>query len=120
MEKLIYLAKVGAIVLISFLPVKATVAATVGVAVECPATGPGMAVCVPLAVILHEIATDRPFGPGGEVMKLLQILPANFRGSEREGGVFNKSIRVFGPSVKDIREHGIEGGPNSVLRKPFG
>jgi hypothetical protein len=45
---------------------------------------------------------------------------ANAQSVSRESGVVDKGIRLGGPSMRDIREHGIMGGCNSELRKLFG
>jgi hypothetical protein len=101
---------------------------TGGAVAECPATGPGVAVCAAATLLLHEFVQmangKQGFGPNGEIMKVLvapvKIVDGNIKGSERESGELDKVIRLFGISVKDIRENDIWGGPNSFFRKPFG
>lgn len=45
----------------------------------------------------------------------------NFEGANRETSTVDKMLKsTTGVSAKDIRAHGIWGGPNSVFRKPFG
>ena len=101
----------------------------VGVEVVCPATGPGIAVCAPIGVVLHELVKlgngEDAFGPNGEIMKILGapvgIVHKNIKGSERESGEIGKVLKgTTGISVKDIKKNGIFGGSNSVFRKPFG
>lgn len=101
----------------------------VGIEAVCPATGPGAAVCIPLGLVLHELTKlangEEAFGPNGEVMKVLvvpvEIVDANVKGTERESGEIDKVLKgTTGISIKDIKDHGIFGGPNSIFRKPFG
>lgn len=101
----------------------------VGVEMICPATGPGAAVCVPAAVVLHELVKllngEDAFGPNGEVMKVfaapIEIIDGNIKGAERESGAIDKALRATtGISLKDIERYGLFGGPNSIFRKPFG
>jgi hypothetical protein len=48
-------------------------------------------------------------------------MEANIKASGRESGEIDKLIRALsGISVKDIRQYGICGGPNSEVRKLFG
>lgn len=42
---------------------------------------------------------------------------ANTRGMARESSVLNKGIRLFGPSVRDIKAHRVLGGNNSEPRR---
>jgi hypothetical protein len=52
---------------------------------------------------------------------LVSMVRANVEASKRESGDLNKGIRVItGISPRDIQEHGIWGGNNSVFRCPFG
>ncbi|MEO1093142.1 MAG: hypothetical protein AAFX81_21195 [Pseudomonadota bacterium] len=101
----------------------------VGVEVICPATGPGIAVCAPVGVALHELVKlgngEDAFGPNGEIMKILGapvgIVHQNIKGAERESGEIDKVLKgATGISVQDIKNHGVFGGPDSVFRKPFG
>ena len=89
----------------------------------------GAVVCVPVGLTLHELVKllngEDAFGPNGEVMKILgapvDIVDANIKGAERESGEIDKVLKATtGISVKDIKKHGVFGGPNSVFRKPFG
>lgn len=100
--------------------------AAVGVAVECPLTGPGVAICAPVALTLHEVVKcangDDCFGDSGEVLKILSTVPhvleGNIKGAERENGAIEKLIRsTTGISSIDIKTHGLAGGENSELRK---
>ena len=108
---------------------KAEPVGAVGVEVVCPATGPGIAVCAPIGLVLHELVKAAngkdAFGPNGEVMKILGapvgVVHENIKGAERERGELDKVLKgTTGISVKDIKKHGLFGGPNSVFRKPFG
>ena len=54
------------------------------------------------------------------IEKGIDIIENNVKAAERESGDLDKAIRaVLGVSVKDIREHGLLGGPNSEMRKLF-
>jgi len=97
-----------------------------GITLVCPATGPGVAVCAGVGVLLHEVVQSlngkEGFGPNGEVMKLLTapvtIISGNIQGSQRENGDVDKVIRgATGVSLKDIRDRGLLGGDNSDARK---
>ena len=97
--------------------------------VTCPATGPGIAACAGIGILLNEFTNlangKEAFGPNGEVRKIVEapisIISGNLRAADRESGEINKLVRgVFGISMKDIAADGIWGGPNSVFRKPFG
>ena len=45
----------------------------------------------------------------------------NWQTVGRETSVFNKALKATtGISKRDIKKHGIWGGPNSFFRKPFG
>ena len=100
-----------------------------GVVAQCPATGPGILICGTAAVVLHELVQmangKQGFGPNGEIMRALavpvKIADGNVKGASRESGELDKVVRaVTGISVKDIRQYGIWGGPNSFFRKPLG
>jgi hypothetical protein len=91
--------------------------------------GPGVAICVGVGTLMHELVQaangKQAFGPNGDIMKILcasvKMFEANAKGAERESGEFDKVLRfATGISVKDIREYGLFGGPNSFFRKPFG
>ena len=57
----------------------------------------------------------------GVVLAPFNIIGGNIAGAGRESGVIDQGLKATtGISVKDIKEHGIFGGPNSVFRKPFG
>lgn len=108
---------------------KAEPVGAVGVEVVCPATGPGIAVCAPIGVLLHELVKlgngEDAFGPNGEIMKILGapvgIVHENIQGAARESGEIDKLLRaILGVSRRDIELYGIFGGPNSIFRKPFG
>ena len=65
------------------------------------------------------------FGENGEIRKILSapiiIADQNVKASYRESGEIAKVLRATtGISFRDIEEHGILGGRNSVLRKPLG
>jgi hypothetical protein len=82
--------------------------------------------CAAVGVIVHELfVADRPFGPNGELMKVIvspiAIMDGNIKATGRESGELAKVLRgTIGISVRDIEKYGIFGGPNSILRKPFG
>jgi hypothetical protein len=68
---------------------------------------------------------SRSDGGGSAVQEIAKVilvdrLTENAKSAHRESGALNKAIRVVGPSVRDIKRHGIFGGPNSLFRKPFG
>jgi hypothetical protein len=97
-----------------------------GITVVCPATGPGVAVCAGIGVLLHELVQSlngkEGFGENGEAMKLLKapisIVSGNVEASSRERGDIAKTIRVTtGVSIKDIQDKGLLGGENSEARK---
>lgn len=82
--------------------------------------------CAAVGVIVHELfVADRPFGPNGELMTVIvspvTIVDGNIKAAGRESGELAKVLRgTIGISVRDIEKYGILGGPNSILRKPFG
>ena len=84
------------------------------------------AACAATGVVLHELlVADRPFGPNGELMRVLvspvTIIDGNIRGAVRESGELAKVLRgTTGISIRDVERHGLFGGPNSIFRKPFG
>jgi hypothetical protein len=87
---------------------------------------PAAAGCAAVGVLVHELfVAERPFGPNGELMKIIaapvKIVDGNIKASMRESGEVAKAVRaVSGISWRDIQKYGIAGGPNSLLRKPFG
>ncbi|WP_157626454.1 hypothetical protein [Rhizobium leguminosarum] len=99
---------------------------TVVVCEAALAAPPSVIACAGVGVLLHEfILSDRPFGPNGELRKIIlapvNIVDGNFKGAYRESGEFAKVLRVvIGISAQDIGRYGIFGGPNSIFRKPFG
>lgn len=55
------------------------------------------------------------------ILAPINTVAGNIEGAKRESGELDKVLRATtGISVKDIRQHGIFGGPNSFFRKPFG
>jgi hypothetical protein len=96
--------------------------------VTCTTTGPGIVACVSIGAVLHELVKlgngEEAFGRNGEIAKALavpvKIMDGNLQAAKRESGDLDKALRVIGPSVRDIKKHGIRGGRNSVFRKPFG
>lgn len=99
---------------------------TVVVCEAALAAPPAAISCASVGVLLHELfVTDRPFGPNGELRKILlapvNIVDGNIKGASRESGELAKVLRVVtGISVRDIGRYGIFGGPNSIFRKPGG
>lgn len=84
------------------------------------------AACAAAGVILRELfVADRPFGPNGELMRILvspvTIVDGNIRGAAWESGELAKVLRgALGISIRDIERYGLFGGSSSVFRKPFG
>ena len=104
-------------------PVKAEPA--IGVAVVAPITPVTLGVAAAVAVIANEAFAREPFGPNGELMKIIsvpvKIFDGNIKASMGESGELAKVLRgVSGISIRDIEKYGVFGGPNSVMRKPFG
>lgn len=55
------------------------------------------------------------------IAQAVKIMQENIKASGRESGEIDKLVRALsGVSVKDIRQYGICGGPNSEVRKAFG
>jgi hypothetical protein len=87
---------------------------------------PVAAACAGIGVLVHELfVAERPFGPNGELMKVLMapgnIIVGNIKAAGRESGELAKALRgTSGISIRDIERYGIFGGPNSIFRKPFG
>lgn len=111
------------------LSVAAKAEPAVGVAMVCPYTGPGIAICAAAGTALHEFVQmangKKGFGPNGEIMKVVRIpvgiVDGNVKGATRESGELAKVLRgTIGISIRDIERHGVFGGSNSVFRKPFG
>lgn len=112
-----------------FTTVEAKAEPAAGLAIVCPLTGPGVAACATVGVLLHEAVVagngQDAFGESGEVMRLLaapvRIVGANIDAAGRESGVGAQILRSgLGISVRDINQYGLWGGPNSIFRKPFG
>lgn len=92
-----------------------------------------IAVLVPALLILS-LGTaagqqQQPPAPSGEqsmteavlIAQAVKIMQENIKASGRESGEIDKLVRALsGVSVKDIRQYGICGGPNSEVRKAFG
>ncbi|MBI2740784.1 MAG: hypothetical protein HYX38_30145 [Rhodospirillales bacterium] len=99
---------------------------TILVCKEALAQPVAAAACAGTGVILHELfVADRPFGPNGELIKLLvapvKIMDGNIKAAAREAGAVDQAVRAsLGISVGDIKRYGLFGGPNSIFRKPFG
>lgn len=87
---------------------------------------PAALACAGIGVLAHELlVAERPFGPNGELMKILttpgNIVVGNIKAADRESGELAKWVRATsGISVRDIKRYGIFGGPSSVFHKPFG
>jgi hypothetical protein len=57
----------------------------------------------------------------GDNNTLVSMIRSNMEGARRETGTVNQVIRAgTGVSVRDMEEHGIFGGSNSVFNCPFG
>jgi hypothetical protein len=99
---------------------------TVVICKEALAEPAAAAGCAAVAVVVHELfLADRPFGPNGELMKVIMspvtIVDGNIKAASGESGALAKVLRgTTGVSVRDIDRYGIFGGPNSIFRKPFG
>jgi hypothetical protein len=72
---------------------------------------------------------QQPQGPSGDesvaqavlIVEAIKIMEGNIKASGRESGEIDKLIRALsGVSIKDIKQYGICGGPNSEVRKAFG
>ena len=97
----------------------------IGVAVSVPLTPVTLGVAAVVAVVANEAFAKHPFGPNGEIMKVIsvpvKIFDGNIKAAAGEGGELAKVLRgVTGISIRDIEKHGVFGGSNSVMRKPFG
>jgi hypothetical protein len=99
---------------------------TVVICEESLEAPPAAVACAGLGVIVHELfVAERPFGPNGALMQVLMapgnIIVGNIEAARQESGELAKVLRtISGISIRDIERHGIFGGPNSILRKPFG
>jgi len=52
--------------------------------------------------------------------KGIDIIKGNIEAAKKESGEIDKAIRaVLGISIRDIRQYGLLGGPNSEMRKLF-
>lgn len=72
---------------------------------------------------LQKCFSDGVGGRGcfGDNNTLVSMIRSNFEAARRENGTVDQTIRVVtGISPKDIRDHGILGGNNSVFHCPFG
>lgn len=50
----------------------------------------------------------------------VEIIKGNIEAAKNESGDIDKAVRaVLGISIKDIKAHGLLGGPNSEMRKLF-
>ncbi|WP_181708719.1 hypothetical protein [Chthonobacter rhizosphaerae] len=93
---------------------------------EALVAAPAAAACAGAGLLIHELfVADKPFGPNGELMKIIsapvKIVDGNIEGVVRESGEVAKFLRVtIGVSIRDIERYGIFGGPNSIFRKPLG
>jgi hypothetical protein len=87
--------------------------------------------CATVGVIVNELFAERPFGPNGEIMKVLaapvKIVDGNIKAAARESGEGAKVLRATtGISVDAINENGgvfgggLSGGENSFFRKNLG
>lgn len=87
---------------------------------------PAALACAGIGVLIHELfVAEHPFGPNGELMKVLMapgnIIVGNIKATRRESGELARVLRATsGISIRDIERHGIFGGRNSIFRKPFG
>lgn len=97
----------------------------IGVTISAPLTPATLGVAAVVSLVANEAFAERPFGPDGEVMKILaapvKILSGNVRAAENENGELAKILRATtGISARDMARFGFFGGPNSVFRKPLG
>ena len=104
-------------------PVRAEPA--IGVAVVAPITPVTLGAAAVVTVLANEAFAKRPFGPNGEIMKIIavpvKVIDGNVTAAAGESGELAKVLRgVTGISIRDIEQYGVFGGPNSVFRKPFG
>ncbi|MER9669938.1 hypothetical protein [Mesorhizobium sp. M0203] len=99
---------------------------TIVICKEALAVPAAAAACAAVGVVVHELfLADRPFGPNGELMKIIlmpvSIMDGNIKAIGRESGELAKVLRgISGISIRDIERYGILGGPGSVFHKPFG
>lgn len=106
-----------------------------GTVVVCQASlsvPPAAVACAGVGVVLHELLiSDKPFGPNGELMKIIlapvDIVVGNVEAAPRESGEVAKILRgITGVSVDAINKNGgvfgggLSGGENSFFRKNLG
>src|SRR5215471_5012930 len=77
----------------------------IGVAVTAPLTPVTLGVAAAVALVANEAFAERPFGPNGELMKVIsvpvKIVDGNVKGSMRESGEIAKVLRAtLGISVR--------------------
>ena len=103
--------------------------AVASLTVTCSQTGPGVAACVGVGLLLNELVNlangEKAFGENGAVRKLVEapipIIAGNLAATGRESGELDKVLRgVSGISIKDISAHGPLGGSCSFFNKPGG
>ena len=117
---------IGAVAALALGTASARADETIIICKEALAVPVAAAGCAAVGVLVHELfVAERPFGPNGELMKVVlipvNIVDGNIKAASRESGELAKVLRgVSGISVRDIERHGIFGGPNSIFRKPFG
>jgi hypothetical protein len=64
---------------------------------------------------------QRALQTNSAIYAVINSIDRNIQGAARESGEIDKVLKgTTGISVKDIKKHGVFGGPNSVFRKPFG
>ncbi|MEO1093141.1 MAG: hypothetical protein AAFX81_21190 [Pseudomonadota bacterium] len=68
-----------------------------------------------------KLIIDGITSPIAAPVAVIKSIDRNIQGASRESGEIDKVLKgATGISVKDIKNHGVFGGPNSVFRKPFG
>ncbi len=97
----------------------------IGVTVVAPITPLTLGVAAAVVLVANEAFAKKPFGPNGEIMKIIavpiKIVDGNVKASVRESGELAKMLRAtVGISIRDIERYGLFGGPNSIFRKPLG
>jgi hypothetical protein len=80
----------------------------------------GVAACaLALALAHHEAKADGGASAAVAAWAGKRVI-ANSEGIKDEPTVAGKVIKPTGVSIQAIEEHGLAGGPNSVMRKPLG